>query len=94
MIKQTDLYEAIIKLQNSEECEAFFRDLCTPREIKDIKERWLVAQLLASGNYSYRDISKETGVSLSTITRVARFLFQESYNGYRMMINKLTQELK
>lgn len=84
-----DLYEAILQLKTIDECQAFFKDLCTPKEIKDMHDRWLVAQMLNQGNLSYRQISQETGISLTTITRVARFLTQEPYNGYRTILDRI-----
>lgn len=86
--EENDLYQAILSLKNTEECQAFFRDLCTPKEIKDLKDRLLVAKSLHQGKLSYRQISNSTKVSLSTITRVARFLTQESYNGYKLVLNR------
>ncbi len=83
---ENDLYEVILKLETVEECYAFFRDLCTPAEINAIQERWHVAQLLYDGELSYRDIYDKTGVSISTIGRVARFLRHEPYGGYRNML--------
>lgn len=82
------LYEAILSLQNIEECRAFFKDLCTPKEIQDMKDRLLVAKLLYQGEFSYREIHSKTKVSLTTITRVARFLTQEPYHGYKLILDK------
>ena len=60
-------------------------DLCTPAELRALSERWRVAQML-SDNKSYREINAETGVSTTTIGRVARFLKDEPHGGYRMML--------
>ena len=87
--EQTSLYEALLQLKSIDECEAFFKDLCTPAEIKAMKERWLVAQLLDEGQLSYRQIHEETGVSIATITRVARFLLHENNAGYKVMLHRL-----
>jgi len=67
------LYSAILGLRNIAECRAFFEDLCTPAELQAIKDRWIVAELLDQG-MTYRKINARTGVSLTTIGRVARFL--------------------
>jgi hypothetical protein len=67
------LFGAILTLQSVEECRAFFRDLCTPAELQALTDRWAVVGLLKSG-LAYREISKQTGVSLTTIGRVARCL--------------------
>jgi TrpR-related protein YerC/YecD len=88
MLDDNILYKAILSLKSEEECKLFFMDLCTPKEVKDMKERMKVAVLL-SGGKSYRQIYRETGVSLSTIVRVARFLHQEIYHGYKIVLERL-----
>jgi TrpR-related protein YerC/YecD len=64
-------------------------DLCTPQEIRTLAERWHVARLLDGSDLSYRDIHDATGVSTTTIVRVARFLRQEPHRGYRAAIDAL-----
>lgn len=83
------LYKAILQLKTINECEAFFRDLCTPSEIIALSERFRVAQLLDQKKLSYREIHQQTGVSIATIGRVARFLSQEAYQGYRLILDRL-----
>lgn len=83
------LYEAILQLKTPEECAAFFHDLCTPAEITAMSERWRVAQLLDQYRLSYREIHDKTGISLATIGRVARFLTQEAYQGYRLVLDRI-----
>lgn len=84
-----ELYQSILKLKSIKECESFFRDLCTPQEITAMADRLLVAKLLDQENLSYREIHQKTGVSLATIGRVARFLTQENYQGYRLVLDRL-----
>lgn len=62
-------------------------DLCTPAELRALSERWRVAEMLDEGELSYRDISAQTGVSTTTIGRVARFLKDEPHGGYRLLLN-------
>lgn len=83
------LAEAFLSLENLQEVDNFLRDLCTPQEIHALSERWRVCQLLNEGKLSYREINKITGASLTTIGRVARFLKDESYNGYKAILNKI-----
>ncbi len=64
-------------------------DLCTPAEIRTLAERWHVARLLDGTDLSSRDIHDATGVSTTTIVRVARFLRQEPHQGYRAAIDTL-----
>ena len=84
-----DLFDTIIHLKTTAQAESFLKDLCTPQEINALRERWRVCQLLAPGELSYREIHAITGASLTTIGRVARFLNEEPYEGYRTMLNKL-----
>ena len=89
-IQEVDLFEAIALLEDAKEAKNFFVDLCTPAEIKDFIERWKICQLLSTRKYSYRQISEITRASLTTIGRVARFLNEEKYGGYRKMLEKIS----
>ena len=60
------LFGAILTLRSVEECRAFFRDLCTPAELQALADRWAVVALLQQG-VPYREIYKQTGVSVTTI---------------------------
>lgn len=84
-----ELFEALLLVKNSDEMHRFLKDLCTPQELTALAERWRVCKLLSQGDLSYRDISKETGASLATITRVARFLKDEPHHGYKMILERL-----
>ncbi|MGN6670555.1 MAG: YerC/YecD family TrpR-related protein [Candidatus Nucleicultricaceae bacterium] len=81
--------DALLSLKTREECAAFLKDLCTPSEMEAMIGRLEVARLLYKGGKSYRDIHDETGVSLVTIGRVARFLLQEDHQGYRRVLDRL-----
>src|SRR4051794_6856312 len=89
--KTKDLFEAILKLENVDECRKFFTDLCTPAELEALSDRWKVAGLLTEG-IPYRGIYEKTGVSTATVTRVARSL--EYGQGYRMLLNKTNKGAK
>ncbi|MEB3702445.1 YerC/YecD family TrpR-related protein [Candidatus Bealeia paramacronuclearis] len=89
-----DLADAILLLESKGEVEVFLKDLCTPQEIKALKERWRVCQLLERGTSSYRQIHSITGASLTTIGRVARFLKDEPYCGYQTVLKKLKTEVQ
>ncbi|KTD16975.1 YerC/YecD family TrpR-related protein [Legionella jordanis] len=83
------LMHAISLLNNEEEALAFFTDLCTPAEIEAMADRWQVVPLLRK-NTPYRTIHDHTGVSVTTITRVARSLTFGS-GGYRLIAERLEQ---
>jgi TrpR-related protein YerC/YecD len=80
------LYQAILTLRSSDECRAFFRDLCTPAELQALADRWAVVELLRE-NRPYREIHRLTGVSVTTIGRVARYLVAGN-GGYALAANR------
>ena len=85
--KQYDeLFKAILTLKTVAECKKFFRDLCTVAELGDLAERWEVVQLLLTGK-SYREISKQTGASTATVTRVAHWL-KRGEDGYQLVLKR------
>lgn len=86
------LFRVICALRSVEECRAFFEDLCTIKEIKDMTQRFDTALLLEQG-LSYQAISERVGSSTATISRVNRSLTYGS-NGYKTMIRRITQEEK
>jgi TrpR-related protein YerC/YecD len=86
--KKTDeLFNAIFGLKNLDEARAFFRDLCTLKELKDLSERWEIAKLIKQGA-PYRDIAKKLGTSTTTVSRVALWL-NNGMGGYRLMLDRL-----
>lgn len=87
-----ELFEALLLLKTAQEMDRFFKDLCTPQEIKALSERWRVCRLLDTGELSYREINQKTGASLVTISRVARFLKTEPHHGYQLLLSRLTQK--
>ena len=86
-----DLCRALLAPQDGAEMERFLADLCTPAEIGILAERWHVARLLDGTSLSYREIHEATGVSTTTIVRVARFLKQERHQGYRTVIDRVEE---
>lgn len=83
------LSEALSTIKTSDGMQNFLIDLCTPAELRALSERWHVAQLLDEGAMSYRDINEQTGVSTTTIGRVARFLNDEPHQGYRAVLDTM-----
>ena len=81
------LFQAIMTLENLEECYTFFDDICTIKEVQDMAQRLDTAFLLSEGK-SYQAISQEVGVSTATIGRVSRCL-NYGNRGYKMVIEKL-----
>ena len=84
-----ELAEALVSLADKAEARAFLEDLCTPAEVHALAERWHVAKLLDQGEMTYREIHDATGVSTTTVVRVARFLRQEDHGGYRRLLDRM-----
>ena len=83
---QEALFRAIVSLKNTGECGNFLRDLCTPAELQALVDRWQVVELLQQG-LPYRSIHDLTGVSVTTIGRVARFL-TDGFGGYQAALDR------
>ena len=83
-----DLSEAVLCLENIEECRLFFKDLCTVPELKSFSQRFQVAKLLTE-NHVYSDIVAETGASTATISRVNRSLAYDGNGGYNIVFDRL-----
>ena len=81
------LFEAILRLESLDEAEPFFRDLCTLSELHDMAQRWAVVRMLDAGLH-YAEISRTTGASTATITRIASWL-HHGEGGYRAMLDQL-----
>jgi TrpR-related protein YerC/YecD len=79
-----DLLDTILTLRTREEATRFFRDLCTLAELREMSQRWQVVRLLDLGRH-YGEISRETGVSTATITRIAQW-FRHGEGGYRLAL--------
>ena len=76
-----ELIGALLRLESSDEAARFLRDLCTLGEIHDLAQRWAVVRRLDAGEH-YAAISRETGASTATITRIASWL-KHGEGGYR-----------
>lgn len=85
--KYKHLFEAILSLETTEECERFFEDLCTIRELEDMSDRLRVAELLLNHD-TYEEISEKTKISSATISRINRAI-QYGSGGYEEIILKL-----
>ena len=81
------MYEAILSLQNLDECIRFFDDLCTVTELMAMEQRYQVASCLNDGMI-YNEILAETGASSATISRVNRSL-QYGAGGYDLVFERL-----
>jgi TrpR-related protein YerC/YecD len=81
-----DLFEAITTLEGADEVERFLRDLCTLSELEAMAHRWEVVKLLDE-RLPYQEISRRTGASTTTVTRVAHWL-RHGEGGYRTALDR------
>ncbi len=86
------LFEAILKLENKEECYRLFEDLCTVKEVMDMAQRIKVAKLL-NQKTPYHTIVDETHASTATISRVNKSLLYGA-EGYHLIISRLEDNKK
>ncbi|MBR4446636.1 MAG: TrpR YerC/YecD [Solobacterium sp.] len=80
-------YEAVLSLKNKEECRAFFKDLCTVNELVTISQRFDVGIRLMQG-MTYQEVSRTTGASTATISRVRRLL-NDDEDGLEMAAERI-----
>lgn len=83
-----NLFEAILSLQTTKECEAFFDDLLTIAELQAAVQRYKVAGLLDEGN-TCNGVAQMTGASTATVSRVNKCLNYGA--GYRLVLNRKKQ---
>jgi TrpR-related protein YerC/YecD len=88
-LAERNLCTALAALETADEVRAFLRDLCTPAEIQAMADRWAVVDLLRR-EIPYREIHRRSGVSVTTIGRVARFLTRGN-GGYETAAQRLTE---
>lgn len=81
------LFEAILSINNKEECYRFFEDICTINEINALRQRLQVAKMLMQRK-TYLDIASTTGASTATISRVNRSL-NYGNDGYKMIFDRI-----
>ena len=84
------LFEAILTLETVEECYKFFEDICTVKEIQDISQRLKAATMLSNGE-NYTVVSRETGMSTATISRVNKCLGYGD-GGYKLVLERLNKK--
>jgi TrpR-related protein YerC/YecD len=85
-----ELFEAVLLLEDTEECYRFFEDICTIKEIQALAQRLKVAKLLRKDK-TYHEIEEKTGASTATISRINRCL-QYGADGYNLILNRLEED--
>lgn len=84
------LFDAILCLENRDECYVFFEDLCTVNELLSLSQRFEVASMLKAGK-TYMEIAEKTGASTATISRVNRSL-NYGNDGYDMVFARMKKD--
>jgi len=84
------LFDAIMNLENKEECYTFFEDVCTINELLSLSQRFEVAKMLRSEK-TYLEIAEKTGASTATISRVNRSL-NYGNDGYDMVFERMQEK--
>lgn len=82
-----NLFEAVLSLENVEECYSFFEDICTINELQALSQRLEVASMLRNQK-TYVEITEQTGASTTTIGRVNRTL-NYGNDGYQMVFERM-----
>ena len=82
-----ELYKAISKLKDVDECGKFMRDLCTFNELQGMIDRFQCAKRVKNGE-TYRAITAKTGISSATVTRVAHWLHHGT-GGYNLILDRM-----
>lgn len=81
------LFEAVLSLENKDECFDFFEDVCTINELLSLAQRFEVAKMLRE-HKTYLEIADKTGASTATISRVNRSL-NYGNDGYDMVFERI-----
>lgn len=86
------LFQTFLDLKTIDECYAYFEDLCTVKEIRDMAQRLDAAVLLSKG-FSYQKTAEQVNISTATVGRVSKCLSYGS-GGYGTAIERLTETEK
>ena len=70
--------------------KAFFQDILSPAEYKELGVRWQIVQQLAAGN-SQRDVAKNLHTAIATVTRGSRELEDEN-GGFQRVLRKFSKK--
>ena len=84
------MFEAVLCLENKEECYTFFEDVCTINELLSLSQRFEVARMLRQKK-TYLEISEKTGASTATISRVNRSL-NYGNDGYELVFGRMEKK--
>ena len=81
-----ELYAALLKLETEKECETFFADLCTIKELHSMAQRLKAAKMLLDGK-TYHEVIEATDISSATLARVSKCV-RYGDGGYANILKK------
>ncbi len=81
-----ELVAAFVRLRDPVVMAAFLHDLCTTAELDAMGQRLQVARLVGDA-VPYQEISRRTGASTATVTRVAHWL-RYGEGGYQAVLKR------
>jgi len=84
--KLKKLAQALISVKKEADMQNFLRDLCTLEELDELSNRWEAVQLLSKG-LPYREVASKTGMSTTTVTRIAHWI-KHGEGGYKKILKK------
>ena len=87
-----ELFDAILTLEDREDCYRFFEDICTINEIHSISQRLQVAKLLRAKK-TYNEIEQLTKASTATISRINKCIVYGA-DGYKRVLDRLDAKTK
>jgi len=85
-----ELYKVLASLKSEEEFRVLFEDLCTFKELEQMEQRVVGAQLLLAGN-TYAQVTSRTDISSATLSRISRCI-QHGSGGYSAILKRYMQE--
>lgn len=80
------LYEIINNLKNVEEIKPFLKDILTSSELRMLKRRWHIANLLFEGN-DVRTVAMKSKTSTQTVSKIKKIL-EEGHGGLKQALEK------
>jgi len=91
-VDMDELFDAVLTLEDREDCYRFFEDICTINELHAISQRLQVAKLL-SQKKTYSEIEELTKASTATISRINKCLVYGA-EGYQRVLERLENQEK
>ena len=85
-----NFFKAVLTLKSLDEAHKFFEDVCTIKELESLSQRLEVASMLKAGK-NYQEVTRATGASTATISRVNKCLLYGS-GGYDMVLGTAEEE--